>query len=99
MFKKDNLKLGLTLGFAAPILGLVLLKFKRYGMLSFKEVLQYIYLQPDHSIITAGLSVSLMANALLFTIFINKNIDHTAKGIFISTLVYGLIILGIKFLG
>jgi hypothetical protein len=99
MFKKDNLTYGIVLGFAAPILGLLLLKFKRYGMLSFKEVLQYIYLQPDHSIITAGLSVSLMANALLFTIYINRNVDHTAKGIFISTLIYGLIILGIKFLG
>jgi hypothetical protein len=99
MFKKDNLTYGILLGFASPILGLLLLKFKRYGMLSFKEVLQYIYLQPDHSIITAGLSVSLMANALLFTIYINRNVDHTAKGIFISTLIYGLIILGVKFLG
>jgi hypothetical protein len=99
MFKKDNLTYGIVLGFASPILGLLLLKFKRYGMLSFKEVLQYIYLQPDHSIITAGLSVSLMANALLFTIYINRNVDHTAKGIFISTLIYGLIILGVKFLG
>jgi hypothetical protein len=99
MFKKDNLIYGLVLGFAAPILGLLLLKFKRYGMLSFKEVLQYIYLQPDHSIITAGLSVSLMANALLFTIYINRNVDLTAKGIFIATLFYGLVILGVKFLG
>ena len=99
MFKKDNFIYGLVLGFAAPILGLVLLKYKRYGMLSFKEVLQYIYLQPNQSIITAGLSVSLMANALLFTIYINRNKDLTSKGIFVSTLVYGVIILGIKFLG
>ena len=98
ILKNDNLKLGILLGFAAPILGLVLLKYYRYGMLNFKEVIQYIFLQPNRSIITAGLSVSLMMNAILFTIYINTNRDYTAKGIFFATLFYGLIILGFKFL-
>jgi hypothetical protein len=32
----------------------------------------------------------------LFTIYINTNKDNTAKGIFITTLIYGLIVLSIK---
>ena len=96
---KDNFKFGLVLGFAAPILGLVFLKYYRYGMLTFKEVIQYIFLQPDRSIITSGLTLSLMMNAILFTLFINTDKDYTAKGIFFATLFYGLIILGFKFFG
>jgi predicted permease len=98
MFKKDNTIYGCILGLIAPLAGLLLLKFYKYGMLNFKEVLQMIYYQPSHALMTAGLSVSLMMNAILFTIYINRNRDLTAKGIFITTVVYGVIILMIKYL-
>jgi hypothetical protein len=98
MFKKDSIIFGVVLGILGPVVGLLLLKYKRFGMLSFKEVFQYMSLQPGHGMLTAGLTVSLLMNAILFTIFINTRIDKTAKGIFISTLLYGVIVLVMKFI-
>jgi hypothetical protein len=98
MFKKDSIIFGVVLGILGPVIGLLLLKYKRFGMLSFKEVFQYMSLQPGHGMLTAGLTVSLLMNAILFTIFINTRIDKTAKGIFISTLLYGVIVLVMKFI-
>ncbi len=99
MLKKDNFIFGIVLGLIAPLVGLLLLKYKKFGMLSFKEVFQLLYTQPGHGLITAALSVSLMMNALFFTLYINSRIDKTAKGIFVATVVYGVIILFVKFLG
>ncbi len=97
MFKKDNFLFGCILGFLAPLAGLVLLKFYKFGMLSFKEVIQFIYYQPGHSLLTAGLTVSLMMNAFFFTMYINEGSDKTAKGIFATTDVYALYILSLKY--
>ncbi|MFC4263636.1 hypothetical protein ACFOWM_12145 [Ferruginibacter yonginensis] len=98
MFKKDNFIYGCILGMLAPIVGLLLLKYYKFGMLSFKEVLQFIYYQPGHGLMTAGLSVALMMNALFFTIYVNGKKDQTGKGLFVSTVVYGVVILLIKYL-
>ena len=99
-FLKDNFKFGLVLGFAAPVLGLVFFKYYRlHNSLSFIQTIQLIFLQPERSIITSWLTLSLMMNAILFTLFINTDKDYTAKGIFFATLFYGLVILGFKFFG
>lgn len=97
MFKKDNFIFGCVLGALGPIVGLLLLKYYKFGMLSFKEVLQFIYTQPGHGLMSAGLSVSLMVNALFFTLYINARKDQTGKGLFVTTLAYGVMILLIKY--
>ncbi len=93
---KDNLKLGLVLGLIAPLGGLLLFKWYKFGIFTFKEFFQFIFLEPGFKTLSAGLSISLLLNALLFTFYINSRKDNTAKGIFITTAVYGLIILLIK---
>jgi hypothetical protein len=98
MLKKDNFIYGCILGILGPVVGLLMLKFYKFGMLSFKEVLQFIYYQPGHGLMSAGLSVSLMVNALFFTLYINARKDQTGKGLFVTTLVYGVVILLIKYL-
>jgi hypothetical protein len=98
MFKKDNLIYGCVLGIVAPLVGLLLLKYRKFGMLSFKEVFQLLYTQPGHGLLTAGLTISLMMNAVLFTLYINKRKDQTGKGLFITTVIYGVVILMIKYL-
>ena len=98
MFKKDNFIFGCILGLTAPIVGLLLLKYYKFGMLSFKEVIQFIYTQPGHGIMTAGLSVSLMMNAFFFTMYVNNRKDETGKGLFVTTVLYGVVILLIKYL-
>ncbi len=94
IFKKDNLRLGLVLGLIGPLLGLVVVYFLRFPSYSFKDFLDYF--MKDHKMITSIGSLSLLANAILFTIYVNTHRDNTAKGIFIITLIYGIGILVLK---
>lgn len=93
---KDNMMLGAGMGLIAPLFGLLAFKWAKFGVFSYTEFFQFIFLQPGFRVLSAGLSVSLLANALLFTVCINTRKDQIAKGIFISTCVYGIIILLIK---
>ena len=96
IFKKDSVLLGLILGAFAPLMGLVIFKMYKFSIFSFKETFQYMTVEPGFRTLTVALSLSLLLNALLFTIYINTAKDNTAKGIFITTLIYGLIVLSIK---
>ncbi len=96
IFKKDNFVYGLALGFIAPIIGFFIYKYIKFKSLSLVEMFQWMKLNPN--LITVNISVSLMANAILFTIFINGHRDKTAKGIFILTIIYAIIAMGFKYL-
>ncbi len=94
MLKKDNLKLGLVLGFIAPVAGLFgyyLVRFRLFSLKDFFEVLM-----AQKSLLTAIISISLMANAVVFTFYINRRKDKTAKGVFVATCIYALFSLFIK---
>jgi hypothetical protein len=94
IFKKDNLRLGLVLGLIGPLLGLVVIYFIKFPSYGFKEFLD-VFMHNNRLITSIG-SLSLLANAILFTIYVNTNRDNTAKGIFIITLFYGIGILLLK---
>lgn len=98
MLKQDNLRLGILLGFLAPIAGLILYYFFAFytRQVSFLEFLGY--LKQYKNLLTAVSSISLVANAILFTVYINNRKDKTAKGIFVATLIYGIAVLLIKVL-
>jgi hypothetical protein len=95
MFKKDNLRFGIIIGLIAPILAMGV-----YYLVSFRNSLtihEYLYvLKTNKTLITGISSISLLANAILFTIYINGRRDSTGKGIFVSTLVYGIFVLLFK---
>ena len=96
LFKKDNLRLGLVLGLIGPLLGLVIIKFAKpeFRGLTFTEFLDLFI--NTNSLLTSIGSLSLLANVILFTIYVNTHRDHTAKGIFLVTLIYGICILVLK---
>ena len=94
--KKDNFLMGLIMGLIAPVFGILIFKWVKFKMFSIGETLQFMYVEPGYKTLTAALSLSLLLNALLFTIYINSRKDKTAKGIFATTLVYGLFVLIIK---
>jgi len=96
IFKKDNLKLGLVLGLIGPILGLVVIYFISYSASTFIDFLD-LFINTNRLITSIG-SLSLLANVILFTIYINTQRDKTAKGIFVITLIYGIGILLLKIL-
>lgn len=97
IFKKDNFWLGALFGLIGPIIGFSIFKFLKYNMFSLREMYQWMTL--NHNLITAWISISLFANALLFTLYVNARIDKTAKGIFLVTVIYAVTALLIKFFG
>lgn len=97
MLKKDNIQLGLFLGFIAPILSLAvyyLIKF--YPLFSPPEF--FSFLGTNKNQITAISVPCLVLNIALFTIYINSHRDRTAKGIFAVTLMYAIFSLLLKFM-
>ena len=94
ILKKDNLRLGLALGVLAPYLGLLIIWQLKMNQITFLEFLEQ-FLSTNRLITSIG-SLSLLANAVLFTLYINTERDETAKGIFISTVIYGIGLLILK---
>ena len=95
IFKKDNFIFGMALGFIAPLIGFMLYKFVKFKEFSLADMFQFLKLNPK--LISVFISVSLLANAVLFTIYINGHRDKTAKGIFTLTLIYAIIALIYKY--
>ena len=96
ILKQDNLKLGLILGLLGPLVGLVVIYFIKFPGISFGVFLDEFF--NNNRLITSIGSLSLLANVILFTLYVNTHRDTTAKGIFIITLVYGIAILVLKLL-
>ena len=97
IFKKDNLRLGLVLGLVAPVLSLVVYYFvKFYPTYSMREC--YFFLRTNKQQVTAISVPCLLLNIVLFTVYINSHRDHTAKGIFVATILYAIGALLFKFI-
>lgn len=89
ILQKDNLRLGLILGIIAPFFGMLIYYFwKFYPTFSIGDFFQVLGLQK--ALITALISFSLFANAVIFTLYINTRRDRTARGIFIITCIYAI---------
>jgi hypothetical protein len=95
ILKKDHLKFGILLGILGPMLAMLIYYFTVFSRtISLRE---YFYvLIHNKQLLTAISSLSLLANAILFTIYINTHRDKTAKGIFVATLIYGILVLTYK---
>ena len=96
MFKKDNLKFGLLLGFIAPLISMVIYYFVRFSEFSVSDVLGLMAREKNQ--ITAIIVPCLVLNIALFTFYVNTQRDKTAKGIFAITLVYAIGSLLVKFM-
>ncbi len=96
ILQKDNLRLGIVLGLIGPLLGLVVIYLIKFSGVSFGDFLDAFF--NDNKLITSNGTLSLLANVVLFTLYINTHRDNTAKGIFIVTLIYGIALLILKVL-
>jgi hypothetical protein len=96
MLKRDSLPLGLVLGFIAPIFGMLIYYFvKFFPTFSLADFFRVMGTQK--SLITGIVSISLIANAVIFTVYINTRKDKTAKGIFTATCIYAIVAMIVKF--
>ena len=96
MFKKDNLKIGMVIGILAPFLGFFMYYLLRFRLFTVKEFFQVLMMQK--SLLSGIISLALIVNVIVFTLFLNKRLDKIATGIFIITCVYALVALGFKWL-
>ena len=97
ILKRDDLRLGLALGFIAPVLGIFIFYCWKFSGASFKDFLGYI---GSNKQLVSSLSVlCLFVNVVVLTIYLNSKKDKTAKGIFAMTVLLSLITLLFKFFG
>lgn len=94
----DRLVVGMVLGLVAPVAGLLVFKQVNFPTTPLSTFLYDVFLNPAYrSMLSGVLTVSLVANALVFTVFIQTTQDRAAKGVFLSTALYGVGILILKF--
>ena len=95
IFKKDNLKIGIGIGLVAPLLAMIVYYYWNFSRAM--TISEYFNLLITNKPLLTGVSsISLIANAIFFTIYINTHRDKTAKGIFVATLAYGIAVLVYK---
>lgn len=93
---KDNLQLGLALGFLLPLAVFLVIYLIRFSDSPLNDFIQIFMAQKG--LITFFGVWCLVGNIALFTYYVNSQKDKTAKGIFAVTLVYGIAILLAKVL-
>ena len=94
--KKDNLQIGLILGFTLPLFVFLIIYFIKFSDRSLSEFFNEFKI--DRALITFVGVWSLVSNIALFTYYVNTQKDRTAKGVFAMTLLYGIGILLAKVL-
>ncbi len=94
--KKDNLQLGLLLGFVLPLVVFFIIYLVRFREASLQDFVSTFATQK--SLITFFGVWCLVSNIALFTYYVNTQKDKTAKGVFAMTLIYGIGILLAKVL-
>lgn len=97
MLKRDDIRLGLVLGFIAPIISLCIYYLVKFYPL-FTPGDFFNFISTNKNQLTAISVPCLVLNIALFTIYINSQRDKTAKGIFGVTLVYAIGSLMLKFI-
>ena len=97
MLKRDEIRLGLVLGFIAPIISLcVYYLIKFYPLFSLNDF--FYFIGTNRNQVTAISVPCLVLNIALFTLYINSHRDKTAKGIFAVTLIYAIAALLLKYI-
>ncbi|HUQ67139.1 MAG TPA: hypothetical protein VM101_13340 [Flavitalea sp.] len=97
MLKRDDIRLGILLGFIAPIISLgVYYLVKFYPLFTLSDFFNFISTNKNQ--ITAISVPCLVLNIALFTLYINSHRDKTAKGIFAVTLIYAVAALLLKYI-
>jgi hypothetical protein len=91
---KDNYVLGVVLGLALPFLGFFFFYEWKFSVFSFTEFGDLLIQQK--SVLSAMISVSLLLNGGALTLFFQKRLDRTAKGIFFTTCIYALLAIACK---
>lgn len=97
LFKKNNIKLGIMLGFLLPLVSIVLYYYWKIYPNTWTAFLSF--LKSEKRLLSSITVICLLLNIALFTAYVNTRRDETAKGIFAITLIYAIASLMVKYLG
>lgn len=94
--KKDNTWLGLVLGFLGPLVGFLIFYMIKFLPLG-QSLSSYLHLFKDNTfLIPRVMSLSLLANGIIFFLYTQSRKDETSRGILVATLVYAIVIIILK---
>ena len=88
--------LGFIIGLLLPLLGVFLLYLAWGEHSGLGNFIKYLPSQPG--LASKVLTLSLLLNLIPFVYCTSKRIDLTARGIFIATMLYALVVIFIKFI-
>jgi hypothetical protein len=91
---KDSLILGILAGLIGPVVGVLVFYFVNFSNSEFSS---FFRMAAAQNLLSPLLSLCAVINLGVFFLFIRVNHLYSARGIIISTFLYGLIIIGLKF--
>ena len=86
---------GFILGLLLPLVGYVVVYFVLGKGMSFGNYSQS--LQHNHKTLSLVLSLSILANLVPFIWYNSKRMDYGARGVFVATMLYAVVIILLKF--
>jgi hypothetical protein len=91
----DNLYLGIFSGISAPVISFYIFCYYMYPDDRISDVLKkYI----ENNVLTHVLSLSLIANLILFFLFLSANNELSARGVLYATFIYAVVVIFLKFI-
>ncbi len=94
--RKDRLVLGIVLGLILPLLVIYIQYQMKYTGWTLGEFVNK--LKTEKQLLTGVSTIGLVVNGLLFGILIQFKKYETARGVFIPTVIYGILVLVYKLL-
>lgn len=87
--------LGFIIGALLPLLGMYLFHFVVNARQPFGAFIDS--LMHQHQLAAKVLTVSILINLVPFLLFTSRRLDYSARGVFIATMLYALLIILLKF--
>ena len=94
MIKKNHFLTGFISGLLAPLLGFCIYYLISFRYMGFRS---YVSRLTEFGLVSGVISLSLIANLVVFFYFIKVKADSSARGVIGATFLYGLLIVILKY--
>jgi hypothetical protein len=94
MNKYDKLYIGIITGIIAPLIGVIIFYLINF---SSETILNFLTESVKNKLLSPLLSLCAIINLGLFYLYLHFNYLYNARGVILSTLIFGLVIVIIKF--
>ena len=91
---KDSLLIGIPAGLIGPVIGVIFFYYLNFSYTPFDN---FFRMAAQQNMLSPLLSLCAIINLGIFFLFIRINHLRSARGIILSTFLYGIAIIGLKF--